>query len=250
MPTLQFPPAGDPWTQEIAHWLTFYCADYSTFAASRTRSSVIGRSYNQITIPYPTEANTLNTIRYTSGGSMNVMALERGLVGTIGQQISATKELFSSFLSGGNVIRFDHFETVFEPGSRRTHAFNINMIAKNAAQSLVASEIAQIFQSNMYPIASTESILTMRHPPLWVIRAFGPRFRYWDGEPLVSVLQSVDINRSQILNTPFAGESGAPIAVNLKLVFIELEPAMQVGNGSLGLMSRSERFAASPGGGE
>ena len=243
MPNLQFPPQGDAWAQEIPQWLTFYCADYSTFSASRTRSSVIGRSYNQITIPYPMEANTSNTIRYTSGGSMNVMALEKGLVGTIAQQITATKEMFNSFFSGSNVIRFDHFETIFEPGARRTHAFNINLIAKNAAQSLVANEIALIFQNNMYPTASTESILTMRHPPLWAIRAFGSRPRYWDGEPLVSVLSSVDINRSQILNIPFASESGAPLAVNIKLIFIELEPAMQTGGGGLALISRSERFA-------
>ena len=88
----------------------------------------------------------------------------------------------------------------------------------------------------------------MGHPPLWYFFANGdnidPIRWYWDGNPLVSVLRSVDVNRSPIGRTPFMTPDFTPLAVNIKLQFIELEPAMQLGDGTTGLLSRSERFSS------
>jgi len=251
--TLQFPPKNDPFERDVPVWMAFYVAEYSTFNKNRTRAAVKNGAFGKILIPYPKEHATLNSQNYTAGGSLNVQSVETGsLLGTLAQQITGTKELFNSFLSGGSVIRFDHFETILEPGARRTHAFNINFMAKTKAQAEAANAIALTFQANMYPIAGTQSLLTMNHPPLWYFEAVVPNGSgygvpyapalYWDGHPLVSVLKNVDINRSPIINTPFTTSDFRPLAINVKLTFIELEPAMAPGDGSANIISRSERF--------
>jgi hypothetical protein len=120
----------------------------------------------------------------------------------------------------------------------------MDLVAKTAEQAVIINNIASTFQTNVFPIANTSSILTMRHPPLWAIEAFtsdGTTGKFWDGQPLVSVLQSVDINRSPINNIPYTTGNYRPLAVNIKLNFIELEPAMQVGNGTDNIFSRSDR---------
>ena len=230
--------------------MTFYSAYYSTFSANRTRDHIINQSYNAICIPYPQQHKTLNSQSYEMGGSLNVRAIEKGMGGMVESQIAATAELATSFFSGGGVVRFDHFESRLKPGDRRTHNFDINLISKSDLQAEAANNIAMRFQTNVFPIASNGSILTMIHPPLWVFKAtvigvesnFGIQ-SYWDGQPLACVLRTVDINRSPILNIPIIGSDFKPVALNIKLSFIELEPAMQLGDGSLRILSRSERLA-------
>jgi hypothetical protein len=253
----QFPPPGDEYENEIPVWMTFYAKNWTTFNSGRTRDSIKLTPGLVISIPYPRQMNTSNSQTYTAGGSLNVQSVETGnLLGTLGQQIAATKELASSFFSGGSIIRFDHFETILEPGARRTHSFEINMVAKNEKQAKIANTIALIFQNNCFPIANTASLLTMKHPYIWCFEAtstnksnFVPD--YWDGQPLPSVLKQVDINRSPILNTPFTTPNYRPIALNIKLLFVELEPAMQSGignvSGTLSLMNRAERFISGMG---
>ncbi len=256
--TYYFPHPSDPMHKDIPVWMSFYVAQWSTFNSARTRAAVVNNAQVVVSIPYPKELRTANSQNYTAGNMLNVQLVETGsMVGTLKQQLSATQELARSFLTGGSVVRFDHMETVLEPGARRTHLFNIDLIAKNKSQEELANDIALIFQTNCFPLASTQSLLTMRHPPIWYFKANKPGANlnllntqdsefiphYWDGDPLVSVLKSVDINRSPILNIPFASPSYRPIAINIKLTFIELEPAFQQGFGDLQLLSRAERFA-------
>ena len=230
--------------------MNFFCADYSTFSKNRTRNSVIGRSYNTISIPYPQQHKTLNSQSYEMGGSLNVRSIEKkSISGLVQAQLDATAETANSFLNGGSVIRFDHFESRLKAGDRITHNFSIDLISKNSNQAFNANEIAKRFQTNLFPIASNGSILTMFHPPLWYFEALvvGDSSRdtraNWDGQPLVCVLRTVDINRSPVLNLPIIGSDFKPVALNIKLSFIELEPAMQKGDGSLRIISRSERLA-------
>ena len=244
-----FPPINSKFHQDIPVWMQFFCADYSTFAGNRTRSSILTKAYLGISIPYPQQHNTLNSQNYQAGGSLNVRAIEKQNIGAlIGDQIAATAELASSFFSGGGVLRFDHFESILSPGARRTHTFNINLISKNEDESDSANAIALAFQTNVFPIA-TNNYLTMRHPPLWWFRSMVTGIAdwdiqtAWDGQPLPCVLRTVDINRSPILNTPFVGSNFKPVALNIKLSFIELEPALQRGDGSFNIVSRSERLA-------
>ena len=248
MPNYQFP--IDPKLQnEIPVYMAFFAVNYSTFNRRRTRNYITGNSRSRIFLPYPKQFNTLNSQNYKAGGSLNVQTVETGnLLGTITQQVIATRELVNSFFSGGGVVRFDHFETILEPGSRRTHSFEFNLVAKSEEDAKALNDIALIFQSNLFPLASTNSLLTMEHPLLWYFEAYPNNnnrnliLDYWDGTPLPCVLSSVDINRSPILNTPFITEGYKPLAVNLKLTFIELEPAIQPGDGTGNLISRAERF--------
>jgi hypothetical protein len=63
----------------------------------------------------------------------------------------------------------------------------------------------------------------------------------------VSVLRTVDVNRAPILNTGFITSDYKPLAINIKLSFVELEPAMQVGNGTNRIFSRSDRIVEQSG---
>lgn len=243
-----FPTTTSPALQaEIPVWIDFYATNYSTFNSRRTRNYILSNSRTVISLPYPKQFNTSNTQNYKAGGSLNVQSVETGnMLGLVTEQVIATRELINSFFSGGGVIRFDHFETILEPGARRTHSFEFNLVAKTENDATLLNNIALIFQSNLYPMASTDSLLTMEHPLLWYFEASGETNTfipdYWDGTPLPSVLANVDINRSPILNTPFTTAGFKPLAVNMKLLFIELEPAIQPGNATGNLMSRAERF--------
>jgi len=253
----QFPPSTDPYFNEIPIWMVFYAAPWSTFNANRTRSAVVGNNLGvQVALPYPKQMITMNSQNYVAGEALNVQAVETGsLVSTLAQEAIATRELFKSFMSGGSVVRADHFETILDPGARRTHSFEFNLVAKNESQANIMSYISLIFQNGVFPIANTASLLTMQHPYIWYFEAkrVSPAVEhfypiYWDGEPLVCVLKSVDINRSPVLNVPFVTPDFKPVALNMKLNFIELEPAMQSGElingvGSAKMVSRAERFA-------
>lgn len=250
--SLQFPPVNDPFAAEVPIFMSFKAANYSTFTKNRTLSVITSNAYVDIRVPFPKAMATLNSQNYQAGGSLNVQAIEiggvSGVMESFRQEIRAKEELASSFFSGGGVIRFDHMETILQPGARRTHNFIIDMIAKTKEQADVANQIALTFQANVFPVANTSSILTMLHPPLWAIEAIGGVVniddvaRYWDGAPLVSVLRTVDVNRAPILNTGFATSDHKPLAINIKLSFVELEPAMQVGDGSNRIFSRSDRI--------
>jgi hypothetical protein len=252
----QFPLKQTEDEKEIPVWMVFYAKPWSTFNSNRTRRAVINDNTRiEVRLPFPKQMATMNSQNYVAGKALNVQSVETGsLVGTIAQQVLATRELFNSFMSGGSVVRADHFETVLEPGARRTHLFEFNLVAKNEAQANMMNYISLIFQNGVFPIANTQSLLTMQHPYIWYFQAFkgiggvGDFYPiYWDGEPLVSVLKSVDINRAPILNTPFVTPDYKPVALNMKLNFVELEPAMQSGElvggvGSAKMVSRAERF--------
>ena len=251
-----WPPQNTIHHNEIPIWMTFWAKDWSTFNARRTRDAVVSGADFSVTLPFPKQLITLNSQNYVAGNALNVQAVEtKDMFATLKQEIIATRELFNSFISGGSVVRADHFETILEPGARRTHVFEWNLVARNQEEAEKLNFIPIIFQNNTFPIANTSSLLTMRHPYIWYFEAVKGNLGnidefypiYWDGEPLVCVLKSVDINRSPILNTPFVTPNYTPIAVNLKLTFIELEPAMQKGDGSTVLLSRAERYTDADG---
>jgi hypothetical protein len=163
-----------------------------------------------------------------------------------GHHATAGGELLESFLTGGNVFRADHTETVLKPGCRRTHVFEYTFIAKTEASALAASKIALLFQGKAHPGAYTKSIYTMNHPDIWIFGISDTPFKstnWWDGYGLTSVLSRVDINRSPIQNIPYyikTGTSGiVPLAINIKLTFIELEPAFNFND--WGLQVRSQK---------
>ena len=143
----QFPPTSSPFVDDVPVWMKFYCANYSTFANNRTRDHIRTQAYLTMSIPYPQQHNTLNSQNYQAGGSLNIRAIEKqNISALIGDQASATADLASSFFNGGGVLRFDHFESILTPGARRTHTFNINLIAKTTDESYCANSIALSFR--------------------------------------------------------------------------------------------------------
>lgn len=233
---------NDTYGTEIPVWMVFKAAPFSTFSEDRTRNAVVSNSVVSIAVPFPNRMSTANTQQYMTGQYSDL----EGLFDKEEYDLK-TSEKQNSFTQGLGIISYDHAETLLTPGARRTHLFDMNLVAKTAAQAETISQIGLAFQTYMYPSAFTESLLNMGHPPLWYFFAAGDNIEkikqaYWDGNPLVSVLQSVDINRSPISSLPFMTPDFTPLAINIKLRFIELEPAMQLGNGNLGLFSRSERF--------
>lgn len=233
---------NDNYATEIPVWMNFYAAPFSTFSEERTRTEVLRNPVVTIAVPFPNRMSTANTQQYMTGQYSDL----EGLFDKEEYDLK-TSETQNSFTQGLGIISYDHAETLLTPGARRTHLFDMNLVAKTAAQAYTINNIALAFQTYMYPTAFTESLLNMGHPPLWHFFASGDNIEkikqaYWDGNPLVSVLQSVDINRSPISSLAFMTPDFTPLAINIKLRFIELEPAMQLGNGSLGLFSRSERF--------
>lgn len=148
------------------------------------------------------------------------------------QNLIASGELFESFMTGGNVFRVDHTETVLKPGCRRTHVFEFTLVPKTPESAYEAAEIALAFQALAHPGSYTESIYTMNHPDLWIFGISRKPYyadSYWDGWGLTSVLNRVDINRSPIQNIPYfikdSNFNNVPLATNIKLMFTELEPA-------------------------
>ena len=265
---LSFPARDDVTQYDIPAWITFWSANYSTWASKRIPNQVRAYPNNIIALPYPTTFNTLNTIPYRNSPSVQMRGIEALLKGkpTTGPDRTAADEavrsnqaaeigldkdaavsrteLKESFYTGGNVWRFDQMETVLQPGCRRVHSFEFNLVAKTIESAKQAARIAAAFQANAHPGNFTQSIYTMNHPDIWVFgigNVIGSSNIAMDGQGLTSVLARVDINRSPIQNYPYTvTESGVlpgsqgygkqyPLATNIKLSFIELEPALNWG---------------------
>lgn len=246
-----FPPPADPTHTDVKQWITFWAADYGMFSESRIPAAVIGNAFNSITLPYPGIFNTQNAIEYSNMPTPQVKALEIGMFGSLQQSLIGTIEKTESFLRGGNVMTFDHMETVLQAGGRRTHRFEFNLIAKSREAADTAADIALVFQTLMHPGFNTESIYTQTHPALWVFTVgntvedsgYGSDGGYLDGHGLTSVLSNVDINRAPIQNIPYTvlgSEYYVPLAINIKLSFVELEPAFH-GKSDKVLYNRSQR---------
>jgi hypothetical protein len=253
-----FPIGGDPSFNSVKDWIHFYAADYSTFSANRIPNSIIERAHTIISLPYPGVFNTLNQQDYSALPTPQIKSVEYaalgglgGLLASLSESLTATVEKTESFFRGGNVMTFDHMETVLQPGGRRTHQFEFNLIAKNEMSAVEATNIALAFQTLLHPGANTQSIYSMTHPSLWLFTAgpqvtnlsYNPNKGALDGLGLPSVLVSVDINRAPVQNIPYTLKTSAipsvPLAHNIKLNFVELEPALKLNEKTL--ISRSQR---------
>lgn len=247
MASLIFPHPTDPSYNDVKQWMVFYAANYSTFSSNRVPDYIVGNAIWSMALPFPGVYNTQNQQEYSNMPTPQIKGFEIGMFASLQQSLLGTIEKTESFLRGGNVMTFDHMETVLQPGGRRNHRIEYNLIAKTQESAGAATDIALRFQTLMHPGANTESIYTQTHPFLWQICAgdnanadFGNDYGRLDGFALPSVLASVDVNRAPIQNIPYSTLGMNPIAINIKLNFIELEPAFGTPNG-LALRSRSQR---------
>jgi hypothetical protein len=250
-----FPDSSDPTTNSIKTWITFWAADYSTFSYNRIPNQIISDAHTSITLPYPGVFNTQNQQEYSNMPSPQIKSMELGIMGSLQQSLIGTMEKAESFMRGGNIITFDHMETVLMPGGRRTHRFEFTLVAKTNASLKGVSNIPLVFQALMHPGANTSSIYTQTHPSIWVFCAgSSPRssagyyydddLNVLDGFSPACVLAACDINRSPIQNIPYTVNvdgKEVPLAVNIKLSFMELEPSLRRSGSDRVIISRSQR---------
>lgn len=226
MADLYFPPVNDSFYSEIPLFMTFHCADYSTFNSKRSNDAIkAGSNAVHITIPYPKIFTINNDMAYQVGGSL--AQEERNLEMFAKESLDLVEERTRIFAQGGSMLLPDHMETFLGPGSRRKYEISFDMVAKTEAQADAAVKIANTFQRKAFPSWNGRNALVWQHPPLWAITVSGSKTDSWDGNALPCVLKNVDINRAPILNTPFITQAGNPLAMNVTLSFFELEPAVE-----------------------
>ncbi len=233
MATISFP--GDNMANEIPVFLTFHWGSYSRYNRDRTASAVISKG-NAITVPYPKLFNISNDVPYTNSGTIANSPLDNLRVAMDNLTFEGNM-IYSYFMKGGSSFTYDNMESVLAPGARRKYFVSMDLIAKTENQAVNAKLIIDTFQKNAFSSWSGGNRLIWEHPPLWVITtgtATG-----WDPTGLPSVLTHVDVNRNPILDTPFNLRNNYPLAVNVNLVFTELEPAV---NTPTGLSNRAQTF--------
>jgi hypothetical protein len=229
---------GDAMNDEIPVFLTFYFAPYSRFNSGRTKDAIVKENY--ISVPYPKLFNISNDMKYENAGTIGTQnALE--LMKMKADEMSKSLNFAASyFFNGGNAFTFDNMETVLSPGGRRKYVVSMDLIAKSNKQAEIIKDIVDAFQTNMHSSWDGGNKLIWKHPPLWVIKTTsGTRDKEgWDPSTLPSVLVHMDVNRNPVLDIPF-DLNGYPLAVNINLTFLELEPAV---NNKGTLSNRAETF--------
>lgn len=237
---LRFPPQNDSMGSEIPVYLMFKWGGYTRKNSDRTKEA-IGSSGNHILVPYPKLFNVSNDMKYADSGSIAFSVGDLAKL-QIDNLTAAYDKLANFFTQGGSAFTFDNMETVLQPGSRRKYVVSMDLIAKNQGQAEMAVKIANTFQLNTHSAWEGGNALIWIHPPLWIVEACdssGKVIPGWSPSGLPSVLAHVDINKNPVLDTPFNLTNNHPLALNINLTFIELEPAVNH-NGTL--KNRAETF--------
>jgi hypothetical protein len=235
--TYTFPPDQQ---SEIPVYLKFRWADYARYNSKRTKTA-INSSGNYILVPYPKLFNVSNDMKYMDSGTVGGSLADFAKI-QIDNLTKSTDMTANYFMQGGSAFTFDNMETVLAPGGRRKYDISIDLVSKTLAQAQMAVNIANSFQLNAHSTWDGTNVLVWKHPPLWYIQACnntGGELPGWSPSTLPAVLYHVDINRNPILDTPFNLNGNYPLAININLRFMELEPAVNYGNQ---LVNRAETF--------
>jgi len=238
---ISFP--GDNMSSEIPVFLTCFWGDYSRYNKDRTKSSIISKG-NYIQVPYPKLFNVSNDVPYTNSGTISGGPMDN-LKTAFDNLTFEGNQLVNYFLKGGSSFTYDNMESVLTPGARRKYIVGMDLIAKTEAQAEKAKLIADTFQKNAFSTWEGGNRLIWKHPPLWVLSTTTTQnnttnSKGWDPTGLPSVLTHVDINKNPILDTPFNLSNDHPLAININLSFVELEPA--VNTKAYGLTNRAQTF--------
>ena len=258
--------------RDIKLFITFVAKNYSNRRESRTAGG--GNYYSgrdtiaEYTLPVPMNMTSSTNIDFDRGKTNETPFIE-SLLGMFTSQGGGGRSLLSfatqlplvggiispSFIRdltiGGQagLVDQDRSEMLFNQANFRTFQFNFSMVARNEVDAAVASQIANGFETNAYPIPDKVN-QSMRHPPLWqwyVTASEGGKIasgKLWAGQPQTSVLTSVTVNRTGGGGVYAVKDSGVgftdepqPLVTNLSLTYTELEPNLQDDNGNI--ISRS-----------
>ena len=229
---------GDGMNSEIPVFLTFYWNQYKRFNSGRT-SAAVKAGGNYISVPYPKLFNVSNDMKYTDSGTIGGSPLD--IMKMKADEAFKSSQFMYNYFQGGNAFTFDNMETVLAPGAKRKYVVSMDLVAKTTGQASQINKIITQFQLNTHSSWNGANKLIWTHPPLWFIDATNSgagSIPGWSPTTLPSVLTHMDVNRNPILDTPF-NLNGYPLAVNINLTFLELEPAVNY-NGKL--INRAETF--------
>lgn len=236
----RFPPEGDNMASEIPVYVKFSWGQYTRDNKGRSRDAIKGAN-NYIMVPYPKLFNIASNMKYADSGTIGLGIQEFAKLQLDNLESKADKML-NFMLTGGSAFTFDNMETVLQPGSRRRFTVSMDLVAKSTDQSQAAVDIAKAFQINSVSSWDGGNALVWIHPPLWIAEACdsnGNVLDNWDSMILPSVLANVEVNKNPILDTPFNLLNNSPLAINISLSFVELEPAV---NYQGELLNRAEVF--------
>ena len=256
--------------KDIKLFITFVAKNYSNRREARTSGG--GNYYSgrdtiaEYTLPVPMNMTSSTNIDFDRGKTNETPFIE-SLLGMFTSQGGGGRSLLSfatqlplpfsaSFLRdltvGGQagLVDQDRSEMLFNQANFRTFQFNFSMVARNEVDAEIASQIANGFETNAYPIPDKVN-QSMRHPPLWqwyVTASEGGKIasgKLWAGQPQTSVLTSVTVNRTggggvySVKDSGIGrgGDGPQPLVTNLSLTYTELEPNLQDDNGNI--ISRS-----------
>ena len=255
--------------KDIKLFITFVAKNYSNRREARTSGG--GNYYSgrdtiaEYTLPVPMNMTSSTNIDFDRGKTNETPFIE-SLLGMFTSQGGGGRSLLSfatqlplpfsaSFLRdltiGGQagLVDQDRSEMLFNQANFRTFQFNFSLVARNEVDAEIASQIANGFETNAYPIPDRVN-QSMRHPPLWqwyVTASEGGKIasgKLWAGQPQTSVLTSVTVNRTGGGGVYSVKDSGIgrggepqPLVTNLSLTYTELEPNLQDDNGNI--ISRS-----------
>ena len=255
--------------KDIKLFITFVAKNYSNRREARTSGG--GNYYSgrdtiaEYTLPVPMNMTSSTNIDFDRGKTNETPFIE-SLLGMFTSQGGGGRSLLSfatqlplpfsaSFLRdltvGGQagLVDQDRSEMLFNQANFRTFQFNFSLVARNEVDAEIASQIANGFETNAYPIPDKVN-QSMRHPPLWqwyVTASEGGKIasgKLWAGQPQTSVLTSVTVNRTGGGGVYSVKDSGIgrggepqPLVTNLSLTYTELEPNLQDDNGNI--ISRS-----------
>ena len=255
---LRWPRSGT-WTSKdnMPFGIRFQAVEYSNKQSIRENNpDRAGGTYAKIVLPLPKNENVNNEIGYSegkteTGGLFDPSSAGMGQLFSTGLGITTLFKDITGMSAFAGQRPMDKRDQIFKGANFRTHSYSWKLIPKNAEDGELISKIVTKFQNFAYPMVSTnQQASRVIHPPIWHIRALnfmGDRedtnaMRIWDMEPLPSVLTSVKITTAGAAgDAAYAvGNKGKqyPAATELTVNYVELEPAINSGNGYL--QSRSQ----------
>jgi hypothetical protein len=214
MANLQYPTSQD--ANEIPFWLNFFVAEYSLINTDRTRSSIVGRSFNSITLPLPKEPGYSVVHNFGEGQnpvgpviSMAGMANSGGPsnFGTLFSRVMAPVTYFAERQYATTTYRrFSNItELTMVSEARKNYYFEYIFVPKNEQEANAVTDIIGTFRKCSYP--SVADGLPERSYPqnLWAL-AVGSNVggdanilsQNWLGEPLPCVLSAMSVKHADI----------------------------------------------------
>jgi len=257
--SIQFPSGGS--SLDIPVWINFVAAEFGATTRARgaapnqvDTSGAGGKRLCDLTLPLPTNHETVNKIQYGLGEGEAKGAIYdisesswREFYSTFGGTTTDLRDIFHLSRVAGD-RDMSQIDSVYQGGNHREHHFSWVLVPQSYSDIENVENISNYFQNFAYPRASTENpYMRTIHPAVWWIEefnAYGGAIRSdrdsFINSPLPSVLTNVSIkNTGNVEGGIWFTDRFTPAAVHLSISFVELEPALTDQQGS-SLYSRSQ----------